>query len=117
MRDSGERFAGFLQPDQDAPEAIAANEIARAIDRVDDPAAAAGSGLARSLFAQDAVAGKLAFDGFADEALVFLVGNGNGRIVRLGFGGDAPGSQALGILAGLEGDAPGKFQFLRVVHD
>src|SRR5471030_522129 len=86
------------------------------IDGVDNPAAAAGTGLARSLLSEDAVVGEFAFDGFADETLVFFVGNGHRRCIRFRLDANAARANVRRVLSSHGGDTSGKFEFSLVVH-
>ena len=68
---------------------IAAQEIARAVDGIDNPAAAIGSVLGGTLFAEQAVAGKSALHGVDDQTFAFAIGDGHGRAVWFVLGRDA----------------------------
>src|SRR5690242_6755307 len=110
MRHAGQRFTGFLDGDQDTPEAIAAHEVPGAVNGVDDPAATARAGFVRAFLAQDAVVGKFALDRLTNEALVLTVCDGDGRVVGFGFGGNAAGADLPSIFAGSDRDAAGEFE-------
>jgi hypothetical protein len=87
--DAGRNFAAVFQPDQHSPQWIAAHEVARAVDRIDDPAAAAAGVLARAFFPEQSVLWKIFLERGGDQPLALPVGYGHRRIVRLGFGGDS----------------------------
>ena len=74
------------------------------------------AGLLGAFLAENGVAGKLALDGLADEALVLLVGDGDGRCVGLGLGGNAVRANAPGVLSGGGGHAEGELKFRLQVH-
>jgi len=116
MSNAGERLVGFFERDQDAQKSIASDVVAGTIDGVDNPAAAAGTGLARSLLSEDAVVGEFALDGFADETLVFFVGNGHRRCIRFRLDANAARANVRRVLSSHGGDTSGKFEFSLVVH-
>ena len=62
MRDSDQRVVALFEGDEDAPEAVAADEVAGAVDGVDDPAKAAAAGDEAGLLAEKAVAGEFLQD-------------------------------------------------------
>src|SRR4051812_37439121 len=75
MRDTDERFVGFLQRHEHAPESISADKIARAVDRVDNPPPSARSVLAGAFLAEDAVVRKATLDRLTNETLVLFIGD------------------------------------------
>ena len=70
-------FALGLERHEDAPGGNATHEIARAIDRVDNPAAAAAGFARRTLLAQDPVLGKRLLEQARDQLLVGAVRGGH----------------------------------------
>ena len=89
VADADDDLAVRLETDQVAPGRKAADEIARAVDRVHDPATAAAPGVARTLLAQEAVVGKGRAQLAHDQPLALAVGHGDRRVVRLVLGRDA----------------------------
>src|SRR5258708_30863013 len=64
---------------QDAPRARAPDEITRAVDRIDNPAATVGPLLRGAFFPQHAVFRKCRAERFHNQLLAGLVGHGHGR--------------------------------------
>src|SRR5262245_23359026 len=100
MREAGDDFVIDLEPDQDGPGRVAADEVARAVDGIDDPAAAIAGLLGGGLFSEDPVVGEEVLDDAGDEALAIAVGHGDGGEVRLGLKADTLIAVAEGDLAG-----------------
>lgn len=97
---------GF-ESDEIAPEVIASYEVAGAVDGVYDPAAAGGALAVRAFFAEEAVVGEGLGEGGDEEALGFLVGDGDWGVVGLVFGGEAFGLVAEGEGSGFPGEFAG----------
>src|SRR5690606_14268863 len=90
----------LLEREQHAVERHAADEAARAVDRVDDPAPVRPGSHLALLLAHEPVVGEARLDQRAGDALRLAVGDRHGRIVRLRFGRNTR------LVAG-ERDAPG----------
>ena len=73
----------MLQPDQRSIQRHAVNERFRAIDRIDNPAIAAGTGALRKFFAQDRVVGKSRGEPLAQQQFRLAVGDRHGRGILL----------------------------------
>ena len=110
--DSSDSFERY----QHAPETIAADEVPRPVDGVDDPAPSARPRFARAFLPEDPIVGKIPLDRLADEALVLLVGDRHGRCVRLDLGGDPVSADSYRIRAREFGHAPGELHFCVIVH-
>src|SRR5580658_1648558 len=75
----------FFQTDQYAPGAGAADEVARAVDRIDNPLAAVARFAGGTLLAKQAIVGKRAQQLLHDEFFACPVGDRHRRFVRLDF--------------------------------
>ena len=104
MNDACRDFAPIFEADEHSPERIAAHEIAGAVNGIDDPAPAVARFLARALFAEQAVFGKILFESRRDETLAFTIGNGDRRIVRFRFRYDSARLVLQGKLGRLKRD-------------
>ena len=89
MCDPDERFVGLLQRHEHTPESIAADKVAGAVNRVDDPSASARPVLAGAFLAEDAVVREPALDRLTNETLIFFIRNCDRRRVRLRLGGNS----------------------------
>src|SRR6185312_6445179 len=100
----GDDLAVLFEPEKDAPGARAADEVARAIDGVDDPAAAVGGFAAGAFLAQESVAREGLLETFDDELFAFAVGDGDRGFVGLRFNADVAFPDLQGEGAGAAGD-------------
>jgi hypothetical protein len=92
MHDADHRLVRFFKRNQNTPKSITLHEVSCAVDGIDNPTASAEPLLEEPSFTEDAVVRKLAFDGFADEALAILAGDGDRRSIRFGLRG-TPGAR------------------------
>src|SRR5262249_37471277 len=83
--DAGDLLAPVLQADERSPDRDAADEVARAVDGVDDPAEAGGAGRVPELFAEEAVLRKRRVQRRPQRLFRLAVGDGDGALVRLPF--------------------------------
>ncbi len=77
-----------FERDEIRPQRIAAHIIARAIDRIDDPAPSAAGFGARAFFAQNAVVGKRVAQHARDHPLALAIRLRHGRLIGLGLRDD-----------------------------
>src|SRR4030095_1253688 len=80
MRDAGDDTLAVVERNQRRPVHLSEDEAARAVDRIDDPCIARGTGLPAQLLAANAVVGKKTRDTFAAHRLSRAIGDGH-RIV------------------------------------
>src|SRR5262249_12357043 len=89
---------------------------ARAVDRVNNPAAPAGASFATAFLTQDAVIRELTLYGLANQAFVFPVGNRNRGCIRLRLCRNAMRTYLLRVLACRQRKTASQFQFSLVAH-
>src|SRR5262249_4713154 len=77
-----------------------ADEIARAVDRIDDPAVARCAELVAVLFTQKPVLGKLAEQSGSQQRFGVTIGDGDGAVILLPFDGHVDIEIAQGQLGG-----------------
>ena len=85
VTEPGNRIIVKLQADERGPEGNAADKAAGAVDGVDDPAVAGGSGLIGMFLAEETVVGKVPGNDAADFRLGVAVGDGDRAFVGLPF--------------------------------
>src|SRR5262249_48980235 len=81
LRNTGNRLASIFQTDQRGPNRDAADEVARAVDRIDDPAITGCARLFTMFFSEETVAGKSRQESRAKQSLGLAVGQGNRALV------------------------------------
>jgi hypothetical protein len=89
VRDADDDFAILFEPDQNGPERDAADEVAGAVDGIDDPLPGVLAGATAALFAEQAVGREFARDLIEDQLFASAVGGGDGRFVGFGLSRDA----------------------------
>src|SRR5262245_25621942 len=85
VRNAGDLLSLVLQADQRAPERDVRDLTARAVDRIYNPAIAAGARLFAMFFAKETVLRKGRLQCSSQEGFRFAVGDGHGTLVRLPF--------------------------------
>ena len=101
-----DHLAVHLEADQVAPRPKPPHEVARAVDRVHDPAAAAAARVAGTLLAEEAVVGEGRAQLADDQPLALAVGHGDRRVVRLVLARHAPRGVLQRQLTRPAGDGP-----------
>ena len=106
---AGQLFALVFQADECAPDRDVAEKIARAVNRIDDPAIAGRAGGIARFLTQETVVGKLAQQGGSQQCLGLPVGHRHGTLVLLPFHGKVAVKVTQRQLAGLPGSSPSYF--------
>ena len=105
-----------FEGDEIGPEAVFADEVAGAVDGVNDPAAAAGGFLGSAFLAEESVVRKGGGETGDEEFFGFAVGDGDRGVVGLVLGGDALAHIVEGLLAGTPGEIAGDVEFTLEGH-
>ena len=93
------------------------DEIAGAVDRIDNPSPPAARSFVRAFFAEQTVVGERALQLSGDELFAFPIGARDRRVIGLGIESQARAVVAQGDFTGLAGDGASGVQFfLKIDH-
>jgi hypothetical protein len=116
VRTARHRPAVLFKTQQHAPQHVAADKVARPVNRIDDPRPARARRFGHALLAPLAVFGKHLLEQTGDQLLAFFVGNRHRRIVALILHLDALLKVAHGQRGTCLRDAAHRRDFAFVIH-